>query len=201
MYRQFAPVVSLALLLLASCANAITMSGKTAGSIPTRLGTPTPTKGPTLPTPVPTVSFSPVDAPTGWHVLAGRHFAIAYPSDWEAQAPVPITDTTIADATGYTYALTHPSDGRMISILERWDSELVKAYCHVNNSYPNTMAGAPVRYTITGNNNELRDWVFGDDQNVLFELTANDAHSRELISFDNELLATLRFDDITPTHC
>jgi len=144
---------------------------------------------------------TPTNVPAGWQVLAARYFAIAYPSEWVAQAPVPITDTTIANAVGYTYDIKVASDGRTLSILERRDSEIAAAYCHIDNSVAKILAGATMRYSVTGSAQDTRDWVYADSHGTLFDISINDALSPAHRTLDDMLLATLRLDDLTPFTC
>ncbi len=189
------------LLCLAGCAN-LTATGTALGTTPTPARTATPTATATL---VPTATTAPAPTPTnvpaGWRVLAGRNFAIAYPSEWTAQPPVPNTDTTVANAVGYTYPLSVASDGRTLNIYEEWNTDKAGAYCHVTNGKTVTLAGAKMQYTVAGNSNEERNWLFADSHNNLLQITLNDALSPAKIALDNTLLATLRLTDLTPFRC
>ena len=191
--------------VLGGCASPSNTRTASTVASPTFTSTPTATMVPSAATAVPTATSAPAATPTnvpsGWQVVVGHYFAIAYPRGWQAQSPMPITDTTIADATGFTYALTAQSDGRTLSILERWDSDIAGAYCNVSNSTPQTLAGAPMRYSITGNANDTRDWLFADKQGTVFDISLNDALSPSHIAQDNTLLATLRLASVTPFHC
>ena len=182
------------LLALAACDSASTTI---TSSTPTATTLPLPTATATL-VPAPT----PINVPSGWSVLAGQHFSLAYPAD---QKPYTKPDEDFSNAIDYFFLLPDGTGTPVrVFVYPQAQASLVDGYCQPASAdiQQVTFASLPMTFTLTGEGSALRSWFFVNTQRTAFAIQAEDNGADAATeAADESILATFTPDDATPLGC
>lgn len=182
---------ALILVCLAACAPTASVSVS-----PTATTPPAPTTTPTL-APAPT----PTNVPSGWLVLAGEHFSLAYPPGWTPQT-APQQDGSVLYTIAPPDAQTAPV--RVMVQANVPSSTISSPYCMPASSdiQRTTLAGLAMTFMLSGEGQLDRTWAFANAQRTVFVLAVGDAQSGDAARAQSDaILATFRPDDSTPWGC
>jgi hypothetical protein len=191
-----------ALLCLAACAPTATVSVPPTATVSVP---PTPTTPPTA-TPTLVPAPTPTNVPSGWLVLSGQHFSLAYPPGWSVQMPETNTGATIYFLAPPPSSHDQGVEVEVFQVPQSVGSEGMPPYCFgpgQDGLKRVLLAGIPMAYQFgIGEGADMRSWNFVNAQRTHYTLDADDAHGTAMVQAqDDRILATFRPDNVTPWQC